>query len=58
MDVRDFIAANAAGADLADILGAPLAFVGVGLDADRIHAPSQYVDLSRARRPHQSEGTA
>ena len=58
MDVRDFIAANAAGADLADILRAPLVFVAVGLDADRIHAPNEYVDLSRARRPHQSEGTA
>jgi len=34
-------------ADLADILGAPLVFVSVGLDADRIHAPNEYVDLSR-----------
>ena len=34
-------------ADLADILGAPLVFVAVGLDADRIHAPNEYVDLSR-----------
>jgi len=54
MDVRDFIAANAAGADLADILGAPLAFVGVGLDADRIHAPNEYVDLSRLLRGAES----
>ena len=34
-------------ADLSDILGAPLVFVAVGLDADRIHAPNEYVDLSR-----------
>jgi len=34
-------------ADLADILDAPLVFVAVGLDADRIHAPNEYVDLSR-----------
>ena len=34
-------------ADLADILGAPLVFLAVGLDADRIHAPNEYVDLSR-----------
>jgi acetylornithine deacetylase/succinyl-diaminopimelate desuccinylase-like protein len=32
-------------ADLADILGAPLVFVGVGLDADRIHAPNERVDM-------------
>lgn len=25
---------------------APLVFVAVGLDADRIHAPNEYVDLS------------
>ena len=37
-------------ADLADILDAPLAFVAVGLDADRIHAPNEYVDLSRLLR--------
>ena len=37
-------------ADLADILGAPLVFVAVGLDADRIHAPNEYVDLSRLLR--------
>ncbi len=37
-------------ADLADILAAPLAFVAVGLDADRIHAPNEYVDLSRLLR--------
>jgi acetylornithine deacetylase/succinyl-diaminopimelate desuccinylase-like protein len=34
-------------ADLADILDAPLVFMAVGLDADRIHAPNEYVDLSR-----------
>ena len=28
-------------ADLADILGAPLVFVAVGLDSDRIHAPNE-----------------
>jgi acetylornithine deacetylase/succinyl-diaminopimelate desuccinylase-like protein len=33
-------------ADLADILGAPLVFVGVGLDSDRAHAPNERVDLS------------
>jgi len=37
-------------ADLADILGAPLVFVAVGLDADRIHAPNEYVDVSRLLR--------
>ncbi len=37
-------------ADLADILGALLVFVAVGLDADRIHAPNEYVDLSRLLR--------
>jgi acetylornithine deacetylase/succinyl-diaminopimelate desuccinylase-like protein len=32
-------------ADLADVLGAPLVFVAVGLDADRIHAPNEKVDM-------------
>ena len=32
-------------ADLADILGAPLVFVAVGLDADRIHAPNERVNM-------------
>jgi acetylornithine deacetylase/succinyl-diaminopimelate desuccinylase-like protein len=41
-------------ADLADILGAPLVFVAVGLDADRIHAPNEYVDLSRLLRGAES----
>src|SRR6266496_4863708 len=31
-------------ADLADILAAPLVFVGVGLDEDRNHAPNEKVD--------------
>ena len=33
-------------ADLADILGAPLVFVAVGLDSDNIHAPNEKADLS------------
>ena len=33
-------------ADLADILGAPLVFVAVGLDADRIHAPNERVEMA------------
>jgi acetylornithine deacetylase/succinyl-diaminopimelate desuccinylase-like protein len=41
-------------ADLADILGAPLVFVAVGLDADRIHAPNEFVDLSRLLRGAES----
>jgi acetylornithine deacetylase/succinyl-diaminopimelate desuccinylase-like protein len=41
-------------ADLADILGAPLVFVAVGLDADLIHAPNEYVDLSRLLRGAES----
>ncbi|WP_017570898.1 dipeptidase [Nocardiopsis halotolerans] len=32
-------------ADIADILGAPLVFVAVGLDEDRIHAPNEKVEL-------------
>jgi acetylornithine deacetylase/succinyl-diaminopimelate desuccinylase-like protein len=32
-------------ADLADILQAPLVFVAVGLDSDRIHAPNERVDI-------------
>ncbi|GAB3464910.1 dipeptidase [Streptomonospora sediminis] len=32
-------------ADLADILGAPLVFVAVGLDEDRIHAPNEKVEI-------------
>ncbi|MBO0822024.1 MAG: M20/M25/M40 family metallo-hydrolase, partial [Nocardiopsaceae bacterium] len=41
-------------ADLADILGAPLVFMAVGLDADRIHAANEYVDLSRLLRGAES----
>jgi acetylornithine deacetylase/succinyl-diaminopimelate desuccinylase-like protein len=33
-------------ADLAEILGAPLVFVGVALDSDQIHAPNERIDLS------------
>ena len=33
-------------ADLAEILGAPLVFVGVALDSDQVHAPNERVDLS------------
>jgi acetylornithine deacetylase/succinyl-diaminopimelate desuccinylase-like protein len=33
-------------ADLADVLGAPLVFIAVGLDDDRIHAPNERVDMS------------
>jgi acetylornithine deacetylase/succinyl-diaminopimelate desuccinylase-like protein len=32
-------------ADLAEILGAPLVFIAVGLDDDRIHAPNERVDM-------------
>ncbi|MFC3997212.1 M20/M25/M40 family metallo-hydrolase [Nocardiopsis sediminis] len=32
-------------ADIADILGAPLVFVAVGLDDDRIHAPNEKVEI-------------
>jgi acetylornithine deacetylase/succinyl-diaminopimelate desuccinylase-like protein len=33
-------------ADLAEILGAPLVFVGVALDSNQIHAPNERIDLS------------
>ncbi|HLK72540.1 MAG TPA: dipeptidase [Streptosporangiaceae bacterium] len=33
-------------ADLADILGAPLVFIAIGLDSDRPHAPNERIDLS------------
>jgi acetylornithine deacetylase/succinyl-diaminopimelate desuccinylase-like protein len=33
-------------ADLADILGAPLVFIAVGLDEDRIHAPNERVEMN------------
>ena len=32
-------------ADLADILAAPLVFLAVGLDEDRIHAPNEKVEI-------------
>ena len=32
-------------ADLAQILGAPLVFIAVGLDSDRIHAPNEKVEM-------------
>jgi acetylornithine deacetylase/succinyl-diaminopimelate desuccinylase-like protein len=32
-------------ADLAEILAAPLVFLGVGLDSDRIHAPNEKVEM-------------
>jgi acetylornithine deacetylase/succinyl-diaminopimelate desuccinylase-like protein len=32
-------------ADLGEILGAPLVFVAVGLDSDRIHAPNEKVEM-------------
>jgi acetylornithine deacetylase/succinyl-diaminopimelate desuccinylase-like protein len=34
-------------ADLAEILGAPLVFVAVGLDCDQIHAPNESIDVTR-----------
>jgi acetylornithine deacetylase/succinyl-diaminopimelate desuccinylase-like protein len=34
-------------ADLADILGKPLVFVGVALDADKPHAPNESIEESR-----------
>ena len=37
-------------ADLAEILGAPLVFVAVGLDFDQIHAPNEKIDISRLLR--------
>ena len=32
-------------ADLAEVLAAPLVFVAVGLDSDRIHAPNEKVEM-------------
>jgi acetylornithine deacetylase/succinyl-diaminopimelate desuccinylase-like protein len=43
-------------ADLADILGKPLVFVGVGLASDRMHAPNERVDVSLLLRA--AEATA
>ena len=39
-------AAAAPEADLAEILGAPLVFVAVGLDSDRIHAPNEKAEMA------------
>jgi acetylornithine deacetylase/succinyl-diaminopimelate desuccinylase-like protein len=33
-------------ADLTEILGAPLVFVAVGLDSDRIHAPNEKAEMA------------
>ncbi|MFC7327685.1 dipeptidase [Marinactinospora rubrisoli] len=33
-------------AEIADVLGAPLVFVAVGLDEDRIHSPNEKVDVA------------
>jgi acetylornithine deacetylase/succinyl-diaminopimelate desuccinylase-like protein len=32
-------------ADLAEILDAPLVFIAVGLDSDRIHAPNERISM-------------
>jgi len=37
-------------ADLDEIIGAPLVFIGTGLNADRIHAPNEHIDISRLLR--------
>jgi len=37
-------------ADLTNILGAPLVFIAVGLDEDRIHAPNERVDMGLLRK--------
>jgi acetylornithine deacetylase/succinyl-diaminopimelate desuccinylase-like protein len=37
-------------ADLDEILGAPLVFIGTGTDADRMHAPNEQIDVSRLLR--------
>ena len=34
-------------ADLDEILGAPLVFIGTGTDGDRMHAPNELIDVSR-----------
>jgi acetylornithine deacetylase/succinyl-diaminopimelate desuccinylase-like protein len=41
-----FTREGGSGADLTDILSAPLVFIGVGLDEDRIHAPNERVQMS------------
>jgi hypothetical protein len=62
MDVRDFIAASAAefSRSLRDWLSIPSVSADPadhgGLDAHRIHAPNEYVDLSRP--PHGAKSVA
>ncbi len=58
MDVRGYIDENTAGffealsqwlaipSISADILAAPLVFLAVGLDSDRIHAPNEKAEMS------------
>ncbi|HEY1620118.1 MAG TPA: dipeptidase [Streptosporangiaceae bacterium] len=41
-------------ADLADVLRAPLVFIAVGLDSDRIHAPNEKVEMSLLLKGAQS----
>ncbi len=43
-------------ADLAEILEAPLVFIGVGLDADRIHAPNERVDMALLLKAAEAAG--
>ena len=37
-------------ADLTDILHAPLVFIAVGLDEDRIHGPNEKVEVALLRK--------
>lgn len=48
MAVKFFLPEGGSGpeADLAEILSAPLVFIAVGLDSDRIHAPNEKVDMA------------
>jgi len=43
-------------ADLAEILGAPLVFIAVGLDEDQIHAPNERVDMGRILKGAETAG--
>jgi acetylornithine deacetylase/succinyl-diaminopimelate desuccinylase-like protein len=43
-------------ADLADILDAPLVFVGVGLDTDQIHAPNERVSVALLLKGAEASG--
>ena len=45
-------------ADLADILEAPLVFVAVGLDGDRIHAPNEKVEIPLLLKGAETAGRA